>query len=78
MIAISCGMEQALTGRAWLCGDAFSIADIALTPYVNRLAMLGMEGMWQNGRRPRVEEWFATSRAGRPSRGPCSTGSLRT
>ena len=52
-------MEQALADRAWLVGDAFSIADIALAPYVNRLAMLGMEGMWQNGRRPRVAEWFA-------------------
>ncbi len=42
----------------WLVGDAFSMADIALAPYVNRLAMLGMQPMWQNGRLPRVTAWF--------------------
>lgn len=52
-------MNDTLQSRVWLAGDAFSIADIALTPYVNRLAMLGMADMWQNGRLPAVEDWFA-------------------
>lgn len=51
-------MNDSLAGHKWLVGDEFSIADIALTPYVNRLAMLGMSGMWENGRLPEVERWF--------------------
>ncbi len=56
-------MEDALSQSQWLAGDAFSIADIALTPYVNRLAMLSMHGLWQNGRLPKVDDWFARIQA---------------
>jgi ganglioside-induced differentiation-associated protein 1 len=56
-------MNAALNGRTWLVGDAFSMADIALTPYANRLAMLGLQEMWQGGRLPHVERWFARIRA---------------
>jgi len=35
-------MEDALQGRMWLAGNAFSLAYIGMTPYVNRLDMLGM------------------------------------
>ncbi|PSL19741.1 glutathione S-transferase family protein [Shimia abyssi] len=53
-------MEAALEGgNDWLVGNTFSIADIAMTPYVNRLAMMSMRGMWENGRLPNVEKWFA-------------------
>ena len=53
-------MEDALKGGDdWLVGNKFSIADIAMTPYVNRLAMLSMRGMWENNRLPNVERWFA-------------------
>lgn len=52
-------MEAALAEHDWLAGDAFSLADVSLAPYVNRLAMLGMSGLWENARLPRVEEWFA-------------------
>jgi len=31
---------------------------IALTPYVNRLDALSMDGLWRDGRLPRVERWF--------------------
>ena len=51
-------MEQALAESDWLVGGAFSMADIALTPYVNRLAALGMQAMWRGGRLPGVERWF--------------------
>lgn len=51
-------MEEALEQHKWLAGDTFSLADIALTPYVNRLDMLSMSGMWTNGRLPQVEAWF--------------------
>jgi glutathione S-transferase len=56
-------MERALENSEWLVGDEFSMADIAMTPYVNRLAALAMQGMWQGGRRPHVERWFTRVRA---------------
>jgi len=52
-------MEKALDGNDWLVGNAFTMADVALTPYVNRLAMMSMRGMWEGGRLPNVENWFA-------------------
>ena len=51
-------MEKALEGNDWLVGNIFTIADISLTPYVNRLAMMSMRGMWQDERLPDVERWF--------------------
>ena len=51
-------MDQALGESHWLVGDQFSMADIAMTPYVNRLAALAMEGLWRGGRYPHVERWF--------------------
>ncbi|MDA8739968.1 glutathione S-transferase family protein [Rhodobacteraceae bacterium] len=51
-------METALTDSKWLVGDAFTIADISMVPYVNRLAMMSMRGMWENNRLPNVENWF--------------------
>jgi ganglioside-induced differentiation-associated protein 1 len=50
-------MEKALATRPWLAGETFSLADIAVTPYVNRLGMLGMAPMWE-GKRPYVTGWF--------------------
>jgi len=58
-------MEAALATTPYLAGDAYSLADVAATPYVNRAAMLGMDRLWV-GRRPRVEDWFARIKA-RPS-----------
>lgn len=51
-------MESALANSDWLVGNAFSIADVAMAPYLNRLAALAMEATWQSGRLPRVEDWF--------------------
>jgi glutathione S-transferase len=48
-------MEQALAASAWLAGEAYSLADAAATPYVNRAAMLGMDRLWE--RRPRLQDW---------------------
>lgn len=59
-------MDTTLQHSPWLAGDTFSLADIGLIPYVNRLAMLSMDEMWTGGRRPHVERWFAAVRA-RPS-----------
>ena len=51
-------MDEALREHEWLAGAAFSLADISLTPYINRLDMLSMSGMWTDGRYPYVEAWF--------------------
>jgi ganglioside-induced differentiation-associated protein 1 len=56
-------MDEALADMPWLAGDTFSLADIGLTPYVNRLDMLGMDGMWTGGRFPHVERWFDAIKA---------------
>ena len=65
-------MEAALGDSRWLVGDAFTMADIAMTPYVNRLAALAMEPLWQRGRLPRVDDWFERLRA-RPTFAPAFT-----
>ncbi len=59
-------MEDALADNPWLAGDNFTFADIAMTPYVNRLDMMSLSGMWEPGRLPRVADWFQRIRA-RPS-----------
>lgn len=51
-------MEDALQDKDWLACDRFTFADIAVMPYVNRLDMLSMSRMWNNGRLPNVEAWF--------------------
>lgn len=57
-------METGLAERAWLGGDAFSLADIALIPYIQRLADLHLGFLWD--RRPHVARWLEASQA-RPS-----------
>ena len=54
--------EETLGHRKWLAGDTFSLADIAMTPYVNRLDMLGMSHMWEK-RRSRLRDWFERIKA---------------
>jgi glutathione S-transferase len=55
-------MDDALSLSPYLAGEDYSLADIAATPYVNRAAALGMDGLWV-GRRPHVEDWFDRMRA---------------
>jgi glutathione S-transferase len=62
-------MEEALADHRWLAGDEFSLADISLAPYVNRLDMLGMAEMW-TASRPRLTGWFERLKA-RPTFRPC-------
>jgi glutathione S-transferase len=56
-------MNRDLDGRDWLIGDRFSMADVAMAPYLNRLATLSMDSIWRNGRLQRVEDWFDRIRA---------------
>lgn len=55
-------MNDALEARDWLVGDRLTLADIALAPYVNRLAALALEPVWTDGRLPNIERWFARIR----------------
>ena len=54
-IPLSGEVEAALARHPYLAGDPFSLADIGVAPYVNRLAMLGISELW-NGSRPRVTD----------------------
>lgn len=49
-------METALAdGRTWLVGDQYTLADVALTPYVQRLDHLQLAWMWDA--RPGLAGW---------------------
>ena len=58
-------MDAVLADNEWLAGNTFSLADIAVIPYVNRLEMLNMLSPWPP-ERPRVMGWFERMKA-RPS-----------
>jgi glutathione S-transferase len=60
-------MEQTLSKSPWLAGNSYSLADVGMMPYINRLSMLAMEKFW--GGRAHVADWFARVRA-RPSFAP--------
>lgn len=58
-------MQQDLSGSPYLAGNEFSLADVAMIPYVNRIYMLSMLEDWCADK-PRVLDWFARMRE-RPS-----------
>jgi len=60
-------MNATLAEREWLAGEAYSLADLGLTPYANRLEMLGLSPMWEDC--THFARWFAAVKA-RPSFGP--------
>ena len=55
-------MDEALVDSPWLAGETFSLADIGVLPYVNRLHILNMDEMWQK-KLPNVVDWFDRIRA---------------
>lgn len=57
-------MEESLSGHQWLAGDAYSLADVAFTPYLARLEHLNILAMI--GHRQKTAEWYARCKA-RPS-----------
>jgi glutathione S-transferase len=54
-------MEAALAGSPWLAGEAYSLADAAITPYIVRLDHLQLSWMWRG--QPRVADWYARIQA---------------
>jgi glutathione S-transferase len=67
-------MQVALEGADWLAGPAYSLADAALTPYVQTFAQFGL---WELvlGERRAVAAWFERVRA-RPSFGAAIQASV--
>jgi glutathione S-transferase len=57
-------MSDSLKSASHLAGEGFSNADCAVIPYILRLELLKLGGMWD--RYPAVAEWWARMRA-RPS-----------
>lgn len=57
-------IETALRRSDWIAGSTYSLADIAVTPYVVRLDHLGFDV--QAAHRPRIAEWLTRIEA-RPS-----------
>jgi glutathione S-transferase len=57
-------MDQSLRDGRYLVGDGFSNADCAVIPYILRLELLKLQGMWQ--RYPAIGDWWARMRE-RPS-----------
>ena len=54
-------MQAALSEAPWLAGKTYSLADVAFTPYVTRVAHLQQD--WMIAARPKVADWFDRVRA---------------
>ena len=59
-------MEARLSIVPWFAGETFSLADIAIAPFIDRLEWLSYAGLW--GRRPAISDWIARMKA-RPAYG---------
>jgi glutathione S-transferase len=57
-------MDRALANGPWLLGQEYSLADIGMTAYIDRLGQLQFHGLWAGF--PRVGAWLERVRA-RPS-----------
>jgi glutathione S-transferase len=57
-------MDESLATGAYLAGDEFSLADVAVIPYVLRLDLLRLAPLWD--KRPAIATWYARLRE-RPS-----------
>lgn len=57
-------MDAVLTDRDWIAGAQYSLADAALTPFINRLEMFGFSEMWAD--LPGLTRWWTAVKA-RPS-----------
>jgi glutathione S-transferase len=50
-------MENRLSSVPWFAGEHFSLADIAVSPFIDRLEWLSYAGMW--GGRPAIQDWIS-------------------
>jgi glutathione S-transferase len=52
-------MEDELTPGEWLIGEDFTLADIAMAPYINRVEVLSQPELISPMQRPKIAEWWA-------------------
>jgi glutathione S-transferase len=57
-------IEESMRAGAYLAGEAYSLADATVIPYIARLELLGLDKMWAD--RPGVASWWQHVR-NRPS-----------
>jgi glutathione S-transferase len=50
-------LDAALAGKQWLAGEMFSLAEVNVIPFVNRMEMLQCQGMWE-GKHPHLTAWW--------------------
>ena len=50
-------LEETLGDAPYIAGRTWSLADAALTPYINRLSLLAIAPLWERTR-PRITAWF--------------------
>tara|TARA_R110002124_G_scaffold247631_1_gene412778 strand:- start:742 stop:1545 length:804 start_codon:yes stop_codon:yes gene_type:complete len=51
-------MNTQLEQGRWLLGDQFTLADVAVMPYILRAQDTGFSGFWSHSRRSAVERWL--------------------
>ena len=51
-------MEETLDREPWLAGKEYSLADIAMAPFINRIEVLKRPEMVGAARRPKLAEWW--------------------
>lgn len=51
-------MEACLAGQPWLAGADYSLADIAISPFIERFAVNGLDELIDWSRRPAVGDWW--------------------
>jgi len=51
-------MEDQLAAGPWLAGDEYSLADIAMAPFINRIEVLKRPEMVGAAKRPRLAAWW--------------------
>lgn len=56
-------MEDALVQGPWIAGGEYSLADIAMAPFINRIEVLKRPEMVGAARRPRLADWWARIQA---------------
>jgi glutathione S-transferase len=62
-IASTCArMDAALADGPWLMGKQYTLADIVVTPSIDRMADLGYASIWKE-KYPRVADWYARMQA---------------
>lgn len=52
------GMEDQLQDRSWLCGEAVSLADISVAPFMERFEANDMPGLTDWNKRARLGDWW--------------------